>query len=321
MSIKMNRRDFLKVTGAVAVGTQLLSADNAFAAKGKSTGRNTTKLPQRTLGRTGESVSILGLGGAWFLGQSDDTDKCVEIINTAIDLGINYLDTAPNYQKSQERYGLVMAKRRKEVFLATKVEERTYDGVMKQVEESLKLLQTDHIDLVQVHYIGDKEDTSKLVLPTGPVKALEKLRDQKVIKYIGVSGHPEFTTVVSALRIYPWDTFLGFVNPESSTKPFFTDQYPIARKRNMGVIAMKVYGGGMPSKLVGPKDNQAPAPELLRWSMSCPAGNPVDVCLAAVSNVEQLKQNVEAAKSFTPMSEKQLTALEGRVNTVVDTKK
>lgn len=311
---KLSRRDFLKTTGAVAVGAQLLSVRGALAKDCKKCDTYSRKLPQRVLGKTGVSVSILGLGGAGTLATSEDLDLCTSIVNEAIDLGINYIDTAPNYGKSEERIGQIMAKRRKEVFLATKVEDRTYDGAMKQVENSLKLLQTDMIDLVQVHHIMKDENVKALGAPNGVIRALQKLRDEKVIRFIGVTGHPQYAPVKETVAMYDWDTFMCFINPLASTRPALEEQIPIAQRKKMGIIAMKAFGGGTPAACVGHGPGQSTAPLLLKYALSMPLDNPAAVVIPAVSNLEQLRQNVEIARNFKPMTKSQCEALEARMN-------
>jgi aryl-alcohol dehydrogenase-like predicted oxidoreductase len=270
------------------------------------------KLPQRLLGRTGVMVSILGLGGAWEVGECVDKAFVEELLNAALDGGINYFDTAHNYNHSEENMGIVMATpRRKEVFLATKVEDRTYDGAMRDFEISLQRLRTDYVDLLQMHYINPKDDLASFGKPDGVIAALHKLREQKAVRFLGVTGHPEFPQVKVCLDMYDdFDTFLGFFNPALSTRPTYDDQLPIARRKRMGVIAMKVFGGGNPPGLVGAGPGKASAAELLRYAMS----QDIATVIPAVSTLEHLRENLEIARNFVPMTPEEREAIVAKIN-------
>lgn len=271
-----------------------------------------SRLPQRQLGRTGVMVSILGLGGAYFIGECEDKTLVEKLLYAALDGGINYFDTAFNYNHSEENLGLVMATpRRKEVFLATKVEDRTYDGAMRDFEISLQRLRTDYVDLLQMHYINPKDDLASFGRPDGVIAALHKLREQKVVRFLGVTGHPEFPQVKACLERYDdFDTFLGFFNPALSTRPTYDDQLPIAKRKHMGVIAMKAFGGGNPPTLIGEGPGKASATELLRYAMS----QDIATVIPAVSSLEHLRQNLEVARNFVPMPPEEREAIITKIN-------
>ena len=178
----MDRRQFMTaLAAAVTVGTGLPSASIA----GESTAskdRKTSAIPRRVLGKTGVEISTLIIGGVGGMKQppTEQLDPA-ELANTSLDAGIDYFDTAPSYGagQSETNYGRVLATRRKEVFLATKTGNRSYDGVMKEVETSLKRLRTDRLDLLQLHGVKAKEDFTKW--DKGVMKALRKLKEEKVI--------------------------------------------------------------------------------------------------------------------------------------------
>src|ERR1035441_9464550 len=186
----MNRREFLKsVTAVCAVGTQaptLVAAAAPFSVNGGS------KLPRRLLGKTGVEVSALALGGVtgMQLPPSPDHDPAA-LAETALDLGITYFDSAPSYNngQSETNYGQVLARRRQEVFLATKTGDRTHDGTLRSIEQSLKRLRTDRVDLIQIHGVSANEDLDAWEKPGGVLTALRELREQKVTRFIGVTGH------------------------------------------------------------------------------------------------------------------------------------
>jgi len=308
----LSRREFvascLCASGSLALGTTAMSR-----AKDEPTPVDpvSRKLPQRVLGRTGVKVSILGMGGAWFMSATKDKEAALMLLNRAIDGGINFFDTSRGYINSEDNMGLVLAKRRKEVFLATKIDQRTYDGALQDVEQSLKALQTDHIDLIQIHYVFDGDKIEAFGRKDGFIRALERLRDEKVIRFIGLTGHPNYRTVAAALEMYDcWDTFLGFANPLLATRPMYETQLPIAQKKKMGVIAMKVFGGGDPCSLVGDGPGKASASVLLRYALS----QMIAVAIPAVSTIKQLDENLKVAQTFMPLSEEEQAALVKAVN-------
>jgi aryl-alcohol dehydrogenase-like predicted oxidoreductase len=279
----MNRRDFLKsVAVACTVGGQvrLIAADSS-----PSTPNPTSKMPRRILGKTGVEVS---------------------------DLGITYFDTAPSYNngQSETNYGQVLARRRKEVFLATKVESRAYDAAMRGIEESLKRLRTDHLDLIQIHGISANEDLPAWDKPDGVLVALRKLRDQKVTRFIGLTGHDSAPKLRQAIEMYEFDTILTTLNPVSRRQPFREELLPVANQKKMGVIAMKVMGGGNGCLVTGnpfqqvlrpyhdQTQHQVNAPLLLRYTL----GLPVSVAVVGVASIEQLKANIAVLKAQTPMT-------------------
>ncbi len=321
MSNSMNRRDFLKITGAVSIGAAALSIGGASALT-KPVEKRSTKLPQRVLGRTGESVSIIGIGGVGMIVEAEEEDV-VSMLNEAIDIGITYLDTSPIYGKerlSEHRLGLVLAKRRSEVFLAGKCEARNYDGIMKDVEESLKELQTDHFDLLQLHYWPNRnawnvDPWNVLGGPKGVMAAFAKLKEQGVIKYCGLTGHPidKFAMrddMRRAISRYDFDTVLCFVNPKQESLWVTRELIPVARRKNMGVIGMKMFGGGTPGALVGKKPGQTSAKELFRYALS----QPIHVSIPAVTSIDQLRTNVEWVKAFKPMTAEESKTLIAQVN-------
>ena len=316
---KISRREFLAgfvtAVSACALGPALTStaltalANPAQGAKPELP-LAPTKLPQRILGRTGVKVSILGMGGAEYFQRARNQEAVDLLLNKAIDSGINYFDTCRSYGNSEANISGVLSKRRKEIFLATKCDHRDYDGVMKEVELSLTTLKMDHIDLMQVHHVYDKDDLAKIFQKDGVVAALEKLRDQKVIRFIGVTGHPEYANVAKVLDMYDWDTFLGFINPMASTRPMYDDQLPICIRKKMGVAAMKIFGGSTPGQMVGDTPGKASAKQLLRYALS----QNITVVVPPVANMTQLEENLAVAKNFTPMTSDEREAIIAQVN-------
>ncbi len=181
MSKEISRRQFLENIGlGTAAGTSLLLLKDVATARPGG-----APIPSRTLGRTGAKVSILAFGcGSRFLMYKDE-ESAMAILNRAIDLGITYLDTAYAYGdgKSETRVGSVMASRRKEVWLATKIPDRTRDEFMRRLEGSLKRLRTDHVDLVHIHSLGQADDLAKIEAPDGALKGLMEAREQKIARF------------------------------------------------------------------------------------------------------------------------------------------
>lgn len=306
------RRQFLKsFTAACAVtgpAAALAAGDPA-----RSIAKPREGLPQRPLGKTGVQVSALALGGVigMQLPPTAEHDPAA-IAETALNLGVTYFDTAPSYNngQSETNYGQVLARRRRDVFLATKTGDRTYDGTLRSIEQSLKRLQTDHVDLIQIHGISPTEDLDGWDKPTGVLIALRKLRDQKVTRFIGLTGHDSAARLRAAIERYEFDTLLTTLNPVSRRKPFRDDLLPVANRKRMGVIAMKVMGGGNGCLVAGnplkqvlrpyhdETANQVKPASLIRYTLSLP----VSVAVIGVASVEQLQANVRMVGEATPMT-------------------
>jgi len=245
------------------------------------------------------------------LPPSDEHDP-VAIAETALNLGVTYFDTAPAYNRGQSEtnYGHVLARRRNEVFLATKTGDRTHDGTLRSLEQSLKRLQTDHVDLIQIHGIADTEDLDAWERSTGVLTALRKVRDQKVTRFIGITGHDSAPRLREAVERYDFDTLLTTLNPVSRRRPFRDDLLPAANRKQMGVIAMKVMGGGNGclvsgnplKKVLRPYHDETAhqvAPALLiRYTLSLP----ISVAVIGVASVGQLKANIRSVRVATPLT-------------------
>jgi hypothetical protein len=279
-------------------------------------------LPKRILGKTGAEVSVLALGGVAGMGMKPTNEfDPAELANAAIDAGITYLDTAPGYSNGQSEinYGAVMAKRRNEVFLASKTLSRTYDGTMREVEESLKRLHTDHYDLFQVHSVLEKEDVSLWSKPDGMMKAFYKLRDEKVTRFIGVTGHESADAMNRAIDMYDFDTILTTFNPVPRRIPWRESVLKNAIRKNMGIIAMKVMGGGGGALVEGnPAKNvngnwywdetthQAEASDLIRYVL----GLPLTCVNIGMKSIKELEINVAAVRDMKPFTREEQVQLE-----------
>jgi aryl-alcohol dehydrogenase-like predicted oxidoreductase len=239
----------------------------------------------------------------------------------ALNAGINYFDTAVSYNNGQSEinFGKIAAVRRNEIFLSTKTTNRSYDGAMRELEASLKRLQTDHLDLWNVHGVSAEEDLTRWGKHDGCLSAFYKMRDEKVIRFIGVTGHSDADTMNRAIDMYPFDTILTTFNPVPRRKPFKDLVLPNAITKNMGTVCMKVMGGGggglalgNPIVTAGNKNwywdetpYQAEARELIRYAL----GLPVSCAVVGVKNMKELEINIAAAK-MTPMSKEEQINLE-----------
>jgi predicted aldo/keto reductase-like oxidoreductase len=294
MTEDLSRRKFLEKIGlGTAAGTGLwLLKDVAQASPGP--------LPSRTLGRTGAKVSILAFGcGSRFL-MYEEEDKALAALNHAIDLGITYLDTAYAYGdgKSESRVGKVMASRRKDVWLATKIPDRTRDEFMRRLEGSLKRLQVDHVDLLHIHSLGKPEDLAKIEAPDGALKGLREAREQKMTRAIGMTSHTSGEVMAQAIERHDLDCVQMALNASRNGR-FEELALPAANKKNLGVIAMKVTGQEF---LLGSGAGKADITSLLRYSMSLP----VTTAVVGMPHLEMLEHNTEVARSFAPLGEKEL---------------
>ncbi|MCE5277555.1 MAG: aldo/keto reductase [Planctomycetaceae bacterium] len=312
------RRDVLKLIAAGAAGAGLAGLDSAAVAFASSAG----KMPKRSLGKTGVEVSILALGGQSALTDFADDEMAGRFVNDCIDAGITYLDTAPMYgrqddpRNSERRFGKAIGRRRKDVYLATKTLERDADKAMRDIETSLKLLQTDHLDCLQIHSITAAEDLARLGKPDGIYTLVRKLRDQKVIRFIGVTGHCGAERMKQAVEMYEFDTLLATFNPTKNGLACEETLLPAAQKQKLGIIAMKVMGGtpqysrkgtqGLPGLLVGGEAGKTSPENLLRYALSLP----IHVVVNGIYDRKQLQQNTAVCYDFQPMKDSQRRELQ-----------
>ncbi len=317
----MNRRQFIEtLVAAVAAGTSCVQTKSGYKSKEQQK-LNKHAIPKRVLGKTGVEVSVLILGGFPTM-KDPPTAKFhpAQLANTALDAGITYFDTAPAYGngQSEQNFGEVLATRRKEVFLATKTGNRSYDGAMRDIEAGLNRLRTDHLDLLQIHGVSANEDFTKWDKPDGVLKALHKLRDEKVTRFIGVTGHESSESMRRAIELFDFDTVLTTFNPTMKRRPYQELVLPLAIKKKMGILAMKVMGGGLGSLAAGnPAKNdgasnhddaprQTEAEMLIRYAL----GLPISAALVGMGSLEHLQTNVAAARDKQPLNKEERKALE-----------
>jgi aryl-alcohol dehydrogenase-like predicted oxidoreductase len=331
------RRAFLKVGGTAAAGL-LGRAANAQEAGGMpAAARNSSSantMPTRNLGQTGYKVGIFSLGGQAALELADNQAIAVPIVERALDLGVNYIDTSSIYggpRRWSERYvGEVMRRRRAEAFLASKTKERTRDGSLRMLEESLKLLQTDHLDLWQLHDIGLAEDIDAVFAKGGAMEALRQAHEQKIVRHLGITGHFRPDALAEGIRRFPFDTILMALNAADSHHFSFTETLlPLAVEKRMGIIGMKIPGRSrlLSSWTPPPVERQknswegaviatTPGTLLMREAMYYSLSLPVSTVIVGCDSIRQLEENVQLAREFTPLSAHQMSALSARAEPV-----
>jgi aryl-alcohol dehydrogenase-like predicted oxidoreductase len=290
-----SRREFVKL-GAVGTASAMLYRGQPLAAQ--------PPMPERPLGRTGHQVRLFSLGGQATLEREGTRDESVAIINRAIDLGVNYIDTAAAYGRgiSQTYIGEVMATRRNEVFLATKTHDRTRDGSLRLLDESLRLLQTDHLDLWQLHNISRTEQLDQIFGSGGAIEALQQAREQKIVRFLGITGHYDPAVLLDGINRFDFDTILMALNPaDPHILPFAAELLPAARQKQMGIIGMKIPARGRLFRDGGVTSMR----DAMRWVLT----HPVSTVIVGCDTVAQLEENVGIAADFQPMAERELQAV------------
>jgi aryl-alcohol dehydrogenase-like predicted oxidoreductase len=249
------RRDFLKLGSAAAAG---LIARDLLPGAGAGARRQTpampplpvnprtvAAMPTRNLGKTGYRPGIFSLGGQAAVEKPNNEAAAVPIIERALDLGVNYIDTASAYggtQRWSQRYiGQVMARRRGEAFLTSKTYDRTRDGSLRLLEESLRLLNTDHLDLWQLHNVMRMEQIEQIFGPGGAIEALTKAKDEKMVRFLGLTGHFDPEPLMEGIRRFPFDTVLMALNAADRHQHSFAEALlPLAVEKQLGIIGMKI---------------------------------------------------------------------------------
>ena len=203
-------------------------------------------IPHRLLGRTGRKVSQFALGGEGVLRTHGRTREAVAVIHRALDQGVTYCDTAPAYAGSLDYYGAALGDRRSEIFLASKTHDRTRDGSLRLLDQSLERARTDHLDLWQLHDLRTLADLQMIFAKGGALEALIQAREQGRVKYLGLTGHHDPAILLEAMRRFNFDTVLVALNAADTHIACLSAQtvLPEAMRQGMGVIGMKVYAAG-----------------------------------------------------------------------------
>jgi aryl-alcohol dehydrogenase-like predicted oxidoreductase len=256
------------------------------------------EIPKRELGKTGIEATVLGLGGEGVLRTFGYEEAAYDLINRALDLGITYCESARAYSGSESYYGQALRERRKEVFLTSKSHARSKAGALAHLEETLKNMKTDHLDLWQVHDVRTDEDIEEIFGPQGALEAFVEAKRQGLTRFIGVTGHHDPAILRKCIEMFDFDTVLLPVNPAEPTyKNFLGDVVPVAREKGMGIIGMKVYFRGFAAKLPWFSTMEP----FLRFALS----QPISTAVIGCDSLEQLEENVTFARRFVPMSSEQ----------------
>jgi aryl-alcohol dehydrogenase-like predicted oxidoreductase len=299
-----SRREFLTTTLSGAAAAAVLPS---LAVAAESAG----EIPKRAFGRTGVSVSILGLGG-WHIGVQKEKAESIRLIQTAMDAGVNFLDNSNDYNEGQSeiRMGEAIKGRRDKVFVMTKHNFRDKKSALRDLEVSLKRLQTDHLDLWQFHSIERVEDPDWIFSPNGAIEAARLAKSQGKVRFIGFTGHksPDYHLKMLA-KPFAWD---AIQMPLNALDPHFRSfeklVLPEAAKRRLGIVGMKPMAFQN-----APKTGVISSVECLHYAMSLP----VSVTITGCETMERLETALKAARSFRKFGDIEMQALRDRMQPFV----
>ncbi|RKH38363.1 aldo/keto reductase [Corallococcus sp. AB050B] len=297
----MTRKEFLAATLSLMVAPPVLGASPSKAKKAPA-------VPRRKLGRTGQDVSCIGLGG-FHIGKQKDEAESIALIRGALDQGINFLDNCWDYNdgKSEERMGKALRDGyRAKAFLMTKIDGRDKKTAAKQIDESLQRLQTDHVDLLQLHEVIRDSDPDRAFAEGGAIEAMKDAQKAGKARFLGFTGHKSPDIHLKMLETakkhgFRFDTVQMPLNVmDAHFNSFEKRVLPVLVKDGIGVLAMKSMGDPfiLDSKTVT-------APECLRYNLSLP----VSVVITGIDSQERLQQALTAARGFKPLREKDVQAL------------
>jgi len=251
-------------------------------------------IQKRKLGETGLNVTLLGLGGEGILRTFGYDDEAEALINRALDLGINYCESARAYSGSETYYGKALRERRTEIFLTSKSHARDSKGALKHLQETLKNMKTDHLDLWQVHDVRTDDDIKKIFGPGGAIEAFAEAKQKGLTRFIGVTGHHDPEILKKCITLFDFDTVLLPINPaEPHYKSFLDEVVPLAKQKGIGIIGMKVYFRGFAAKIPWYQSMEP----FLHFALS----QPVSTVVIGCDSILQLEENVRFAINFTPM--------------------
>jgi len=303
----VTRREFLKL-GAAATGAALAWPWLAPSVQAQTP---PAPLPTRMLGKTGVQVTSVGLGGEGVLRSWGKDTEGARVIRKALESGITYCDTAPAYNGSQDYYGAVLSEYRDKIFLATKTHDRTRDGSLRLLENSLARLDTDHVDLWQLHNLNEVEELDMIFSKGGAIHAMEEARADGRVRFLGVTGHYDPAVLIEAIRRHPFDTVLVALNVADRARLSFIDQLlPVANERGMGIVGMKVVAKGA---LLRP-DGVATMREALGYVLSLP----ISTAIIGFQRPDEIEEAVRIARQFQPFPAGEMARLEALAKPFAD---
>jgi aryl-alcohol dehydrogenase-like predicted oxidoreductase len=261
----------------------------------------------RTLGSTGLVVEAVSLGGEGILRTHGRSKAAVPMLLEAFRDGVRYCDTAPAYDESQDYYGAAFRAvpgAREGVVLASKTHERAMIPALALLEDSLRRLGTDHLDIWQMHDLRSERELEVLFGPRGAIEAADRAKKAGKIRFVGLTGHHDPDILLQAMDRYPFDTVLVPINPADPARmPFITTVVPRARAKGMGVVGMKVLAAG---RL--PAEHVATAEECIRYAMAH-----ADTLIIGCSSGVEVRDNLRVGRTASPMTPDEQRALESRV--------
>jgi uncharacterized protein len=308
--MNISRRDFLGTTALAGAAASTLEADTGASS-----------MPTRVLGRTGARVSILAFGaGSRFLSYKED-DQAIEALQKALDSGITYIDTSDDYGKdhlSEHRVGKAIQGRRGKLFIATKLSDRKGAESRRIVEASLKALNVDQVDLLHIHALLNSEDLAQIEAKGGVLEQLMKFRDEKLTRFIGITGHADPVAMKAAIEHHDFDCVQmalnagmvnmmngksGMVPNGAMTSSFESEVLPVALRKKMGVLAIKTFAQ---DALLG----QASPEKLLYYTLSLP----VTAAVVGMPKLEHIVANAGLAKAFKPLPASEMKQMSNRLS-------
>jgi aryl-alcohol dehydrogenase-like predicted oxidoreductase len=313
--VRVPRRRFLAMTAGAVVGGTLAACrgtdrrlDPAPPEETASASAGPAVLGTRALGKTGFEVTLLGLGGQGVIERRGREADAIALIRHAVELGVNYFDTAVKYGPSRDNLGRALEGERDRVFLASKVHARDGDGAWRQLEESLKLLRTDRVDLLQIHDVkpGDLEPVFS---KDGVYGAMTRMREQGLVRYCGITGHTEPMVLHDAIRREPFDSVLMALNcADTYYLPFGTGLLTECNRQGIGVVVMKVLARGAIFREGGMF--HGPGVRTIDEAIHYVLSRPVSAALVGCDTIAQLEENVASARRFRPLAPDEMKRLE-----------
>jgi predicted aldo/keto reductase-like oxidoreductase len=264
-------------------------------------------IPTRPLGQTGHQATILGLGGEGVLRTFGQEPEALSVIHAALYAGVNYFESARAYSGSESYLGQGLKGRREKIFLTSKSHGRTYREAMAHLSITLKKLDTDYLDLWQVHDLRTLKEVAAIGAPGGALTAFREAKERGWARFIGVTGHEDPEVLSRALRLYDFDTVLLPVNPAEPHYKSFLPLAAEAREKGLGVIGMKVLCRGFILQLA--ENPEELVPELVAYALS----QPVSLVVIGCDTPDQVRQLSAAARDFVPMTPEEQRTLEAAV--------
>jgi len=339
---KSGRRDFLTI-GGLSVGANLVYTALPASVLAETTQEAAVSaahaiqemMPTRNLGRTGFRVGIFGLGGQGALEKANNEAIALPVIERALELGVNYFDTSAIYggpdRWSEHYLGQALKGRRDQVFIASKTKERTRDAALKNLDVSLRLLNTDHLDTWQLHDVGTIDEVDQIFGKGGALEALIQAREQKMVRHLGVTGRFRPDALMESIRRFQFDTILMGLNAaDKYYYSFAKDLLPMAVEKQMGIIGMKVMARGriLSSWAPPPVEEQkktwegtgaiATTPGTLtkHETMFYTLSLPISTAIIGCDSVAQVEECVQLARDFTPLNDQQMAELTAKTEPI-----